>query len=130
MDEVSALDSYESSTAKRYILVPHTIKTADVPNSALLKHPVQTVTDLWVEQCMQTKTLVDPSVYIPGQLPRRIPVEGKAGILGVCKSSCLFEIGFDSQVINATGFGIWETRHLQLLVNLLGLKSDPCQSVH
>ncbi|KAL9108137.1 MAG: hypothetical protein Q9227_007114 [Pyrenula ochraceoflavens] len=104
---VDGMDDFDPSATRCYVLVPYTSQPRDVPQPSKRKQPLSTVTEFWVEECMERKSFVDPLEYVPAQFPRIRPVED-----------------FQDQIINATGFGGRETLHIQKLTTLLGATYD------
>ncbi|KIW00044.1 hypothetical protein, variant 1 [Verruconis gallopava] len=99
------VDAEVESSEVGYAVIPH-----DVPEDRLPKIPGRAsgflrVTEWWVENCLQNKTLVDPATYPLCRPFEKHSVEGFRGL-----------------VISSTGFSSkgMDLLHIQRVVNLMG----------
>ncbi|RAH65763.1 BRCT domain protein [Aspergillus aculeatinus CBS 121060] len=86
-----------------YTIVPFKMSKAQVPSTDDLAFECEVVTDMWLERCLDAKTLVPPESHVANTPIPSFPVEGFSG-LKVC----------------STGFFRIDLLHLSKLVNLTG----------
>ncbi|RAL14570.1 BRCT domain protein [Aspergillus homomorphus CBS 101889] len=86
-----------------YTIVPFKMPRAQVPTTDDLAFECEVVTDMWLERCLDAKTLVPPESHVANTPIPSFPVEGFSG-LKVC----------------STGFFRIDLLHLSKLVNLIG----------
>ncbi|RAH76986.1 subunit of DNA polymerase II [Aspergillus japonicus CBS 114.51] len=86
-----------------YTIVPFKMTKAQVPSTDDLAFECEVVTDMWLERCLDAKTLVPPESHVANTPIPSFPVEGFSG-LKVC----------------STGFFRIDLLHLSKLVNLIG----------
>ncbi|KAL4936662.1 hypothetical protein BDV06DRAFT_204574 [Aspergillus oleicola] len=86
-----------------YIIVPYKTTRSSVPSTDDLAFECDIVTDMWLERCLDTKTLVSPESHLANTPIPSFPVEGLSG-MNIC----------------STGFSRMDLLHLSKLVNLVG----------
>jgi hypothetical protein len=93
----------QADISPSFVLLPHDIAKETAVSDELLRGS-QAVSELWLEKCMLTKTLVPVSNYALGRVIMQpvLPLQGLT--------------------INATGFDAIENRHMSKVVPLLGGK--------
>ncbi|RAK95235.1 BRCT domain protein [Aspergillus ibericus CBS 121593] len=89
-----------------YTIVPYKLPRAQVPSTDDLAFECEIVTDMWLERCLDAKTLVPPEAHIANTPVPSFPIKGFAG-MRVC----------------STGFSRIDLLHLSKLVNLIDLTS-------
>ncbi|KAL4747865.1 hypothetical protein BDW72DRAFT_181780 [Aspergillus terricola var. indicus] len=86
-----------------YIIVSYKTPRSNVPSTDDLAFECEVVTDMWLERCLDTKTLVLPESH-PANTPiSSYPIKGLSG-MNIC----------------STGFSRIDLLHLSKLVNLVG----------
>ncbi|KAL4920553.1 BRCT domain-containing protein [Aspergillus aurantiobrunneus] len=86
-----------------YIIVPYKTPRSKVPSTDGLAFECDIVTDMWLERCLDTKTLVSPESHLANTPIPSFPVNGLTG-MNIC----------------STGFSRMDLLHLSKLVNLVG----------
>ncbi|GLA94959.1 putative Hybrid PKS-NRPS biosynthetic cluster [Aspergillus tubingensis] len=86
-----------------YTIVPYKMPRAQVPSTDDLAFECEVVTDMWLERCLDAKTLVPPESHTANTPIPSFPLKGFAG-MKVC----------------STGFSRIDLLHLAKLVNLVG----------
>ncbi|KAL4998688.1 BRCT domain-containing protein [Aspergillus recurvatus] len=86
-----------------YIIVPYKIPRSSVPSTDDLAFECEVVTDMWLERCLDTKTLVLPESHLANTPISSFPIKGLSG-MNIC----------------STGFSRIDLLHLSKLVNLVG----------
>ncbi|KAL4802147.1 BRCT domain-containing protein [Aspergillus unguis] len=86
-----------------YIIVPYKTPRAKVLSTDDLAFECEIVTDMWLERCLDTKTLVSPESHIANTPLPSFPIKGLSG-MNIC----------------STGFARIDLLHLSKLVNLVG----------
>ncbi|PWY94150.1 subunit of DNA polymerase II [Aspergillus sclerotioniger CBS 115572] len=86
-----------------YTIVPYKMPRAQVPSTDDLAFECEMVTDMWLERCLDAKTLVPPESHVANTPVPSFPIKGFAG-MKVC----------------STGFSRIDLLHLSKLVNLIG----------
>ncbi|PYI00678.1 subunit of DNA polymerase II [Aspergillus sclerotiicarbonarius CBS 121057] len=86
-----------------YTIVPYKLPRAQVPSTDDLAFECEIVTDMWLERCLDAKTLVPPESHTANTPVPSFPIKGFAG-MKVC----------------STGFSRIDLLHLSKLVNLIG----------
>ncbi|KAL3254525.1 hypothetical protein ABHI18_008905 [Aspergillus niger] len=86
-----------------YTIVPYKMPRSQVPSTDDLAFECEVVTDMWLERCLDAKTLVPPESHTANTPIPSFPIKGFAG-LKVC----------------STGFSRIDLLHLSKLVNLVG----------
>ncbi|KAL4868075.1 hypothetical protein BDV12DRAFT_170310 [Aspergillus spectabilis] len=90
-----------------YIIVPYKTPRSSVPSTDDLAFECEVVTDMWLERCLDAKTLVSPESHIANTPVSSFPVKGLSG-MRIC----------------STGFSRIDLLHLSKLVNLVGATYD------
>ncbi|KAL4901645.1 hypothetical protein BDW74DRAFT_187267 [Aspergillus multicolor] len=86
-----------------YIIAPYKTPRSTVPSTDDLAFECDIVTDMWLERCLDTKSLVSPESHIANTPIPSYPVKGLSG-MNIC----------------STGFSRMDLLHLSKLVNLVG----------
>ncbi|KAL2838807.1 hypothetical protein BJY01DRAFT_32462 [Aspergillus pseudoustus] len=86
-----------------YIIVPYKTPQSQGPSTEDLAFECETVTDMWLERCLDAKTLVSPESHIANTPLPSFPINGLSG-MKIC----------------STGFSRIDLLHLSKLVNLVG----------
>ncbi|RDW63154.1 BRCT domain protein [Aspergillus mulundensis] len=86
-----------------YIIVPYKSPRSTVPSTDDLAFECEIVTDMWLERCLDTKSLVSPESHIANTPIPSFPVKGLSD-MNIC----------------STGFSRMDLLHLSKLVNLVG----------
>ncbi len=86
-----------------YIIVPYKTPRSSVPSTDDLAFECDVVTDMWLERCLDSKTLVSPESHIANTPIPSFPVKGLSG-MNIC----------------STGFSRIDLLHLSKLVTLVG----------
>ncbi|KNG87333.1 subunit of DNA polymerase II [Aspergillus nomiae NRRL 13137] len=86
-----------------YTIVPYKMPRAQVPSTDDLAFECEVVTDMWLERCLDAKTLVPPESHIANTPIPRFPIPG-----------------LDSMKICSTGVSRIDLLHLSKLVGLIG----------
>ncbi|PYH43775.1 BRCT domain protein [Aspergillus saccharolyticus JOP 1030-1] len=86
-----------------YTIVPFKMPKAQVPSTDDLAFECEVVTEMWLERCLDAKTLVPPESHVANTPIPSVPVQG-----------------FDGLKICSTGFFRIDLLHLSKLVNLIG----------
>ncbi|KAL6237256.1 hypothetical protein BDW75DRAFT_89551 [Aspergillus navahoensis] len=86
-----------------YIIVPYKITRSSVPSTDDLAFECEVVTDMWLERCLDTKTLVSPESHLANTPISFFPIKSLSG-MNIC----------------STGFSRIDLLHLSKLVNLVG----------
>ncbi|KAL4973987.1 BRCT domain-containing protein [Aspergillus desertorum] len=86
-----------------YIIVPYKTPRSSAPSTDDLAFECEVVTDMWLERCLDTKTLVLPGSHLANTPIPSFPIKGFVG-MNVC----------------STGFSRIDLLHLSKLVNLVG----------
>ncbi|KAL4795872.1 hypothetical protein BDV19DRAFT_362229 [Aspergillus venezuelensis] len=86
-----------------YIIVPYKTPRSKVPSTDDLAFECDIVTDMWLERCLDTKSLVSPESHLANIPIPSFPIKGLLG-MSIC----------------STGFSSIDLLHLSKLVNLVG----------
>ncbi|KAL5046096.1 hypothetical protein BDW71DRAFT_182803 [Aspergillus fruticulosus] len=86
-----------------YIIVPYKTPRSSVMSTDDLAFECEVVTDMWLERCLDTKTLVLPESHLANTPIPSFPIKGLSG-MQIC----------------STGFSRIDLLHLSKLVNLVG----------
>ncbi|KAL4930934.1 BRCT domain protein [Aspergillus undulatus] len=86
-----------------YIIVPYKTPRSSAPSTDDLAFECDVVTDMWLERCLDSKTLVSPESHLANTPIPSFPVKGLSG-MNIC----------------STGFSRIDLLHLSKLVNLVG----------
>ena len=86
-----------------YVLIPHTMPTSQIPQTADTSLPNIMATELWIERCIVRKRYEDPFGCITNRPFRHFPIPG-----------------FESLKICSTAFHDVELLHLEKVVKLMG----------
>ncbi|KAL3441836.1 BRCT domain-containing protein [Aspergillus insuetus] len=86
-----------------YIIVPYKTPRSQAPSTEDLAFECDIVTDMWLEKCLDAKTLVSPESHLANTPIPSFPINGLSG-LKIC----------------STGFSRIDLLHLSKLVNLVG----------
>lgn len=73
-----------------YVMVPYKTPTSEVPSTDELAFECEVVTDMWLERCLDARTLVPPEAHVASTPFQKIPIPGKP-----C-STQTWKIGTDS----------------------------------
>ncbi|KAK1138358.1 protein kinase activating protein dpb11 [Aspergillus melleus] len=86
-----------------YIIVSHKIPSSQIPSTDDSAFDCEIVTDMWLERCLDAKSLVPPESHVANTPVRRFPIPG-----------------FHETRVCSTGFSRIDLLHLSKLVNLIG----------
>ncbi|KAL2815172.1 BRCT domain-containing protein [Aspergillus granulosus] len=86
-----------------YTIVPYKTPRSQVPSTEDLAFECEIVTDMWLERCLDAKTLVSPESHLANTPIPSFPINGLSG-MKIC----------------STGFSRIDLLHLSKLVNLVG----------
>lgn len=59
-------------------MVPYKIPISEVPSTDELAFECEVVTDMWLERCLDARTLVPPEAHVASTPFQRIPIPGKS----------------------------------------------------
>ncbi|KAJ5101939.1 hypothetical protein NUU61_004161 [Penicillium alfredii] len=90
-----------------YIIVPYKTPKSEVPSTDDMAFECEVVTDMWLERCLDARSLVSPESHVASTPFPRFPIPGFSG-MRVC----------------STGFARIDLLHLSKLVNLMGASYD------
>ncbi|KAL3459078.1 BRCT domain-containing protein [Aspergillus heterothallicus] len=86
-----------------YIIVPYKTPRSQAPSTEDLAFDCEIVTDMWLERCLDAKTLISPDSHLANTPIPSFPIKGLSG-MKIC----------------STGFSRIDLLHLSKLVNLVG----------
>ncbi|KAF2490115.1 hypothetical protein BU16DRAFT_622648 [Lophium mytilinum] len=102
----------DDDLSQGYLIVPHELASTSVPDPPEPADKLIRVTEFWVEKCLHRKQLVDHSDVLCQPFPT-IGIEG-----------------FDSMVINSTGFSGTDLLHVVKTVGLMGATYEETLTAH
>ncbi|KKA19931.1 BRCT domain protein [Rasamsonia emersonii CBS 393.64] len=88
-----------------YIIVPYKLPRSEIPSTDDMAFECEVVTDMWLERCLDSKTLVPPESHVTSTPFPRFPIPGPE---------------FGGMKICSTGFARIDLLHLSKLVNIMG----------
>lgn len=60
-----------------YIIVSHRTRRTEIPSTDDLAFECEAVTDMWLERCLDAKTLVPPEANVASTPVSKFPIPGK-----------------------------------------------------
>ncbi|KAL2011392.1 hypothetical protein VTN00DRAFT_4110 [Thermoascus crustaceus] len=90
-----------------YIIVPFKLPRSEIPSTEDMAFECEVVTDMWLERCLDAKSLVPPESHVTSTPFPRFPIPEFRG-LRIC----------------STGFARIDLLHLSKLVNIMGATYD------
>lgn len=60
-----------------YIIVPYKLPRSEVPSTDDMAFECEVVTDMWLERCLDSKTLVPPESHVTSTPLPRFPIPGE-----------------------------------------------------
>ncbi|KAI2789961.1 hypothetical protein POX_d05462 [Penicillium oxalicum] len=90
-----------------YVMVPYKTPRSDIPPTDDMAFECEIVTDMWLERCLDARTLVPPESHVASTPFPKFPIPGFAG-MRIC----------------STGFTRIDLLHLSKLVDLMGARYD------
>lgn len=106
-----------------YIMVPYKTPRSDVPSTDDLAFECEVVTDMWLERCLDARSLVPPESHVASTPFAKFPIPGE---FFPCQTEnmILMNAGFAGMRICSTGFARIDLLHLSKLVDLMGASYD------
>ncbi|KAL1961676.1 hypothetical protein VTN77DRAFT_1314 [Rasamsonia byssochlamydoides] len=86
-----------------YTIVPYKLPRSEIPSTDDMAFECEVVTDMWLERCLDSKTLVSPEAHVTSTPLPRFPIPE-----------------FHGMRICSTGFARIDLLHLSKLVNIMG----------
>ncbi|CAL5870835.1 uncharacterized protein PFLUO_LOCUS5076 [Penicillium psychrofluorescens] len=90
-----------------YIMVPYKTPRSEIPSTDDMAFECEIVTDMWLERCLDARTLVPPESHVASTPFPKFPIPGFSG-MRIC----------------STGFARIDLLHLSKLVDLMGASYD------
>ncbi|KAF7718520.1 Uncharacterized protein PECH_003670 [Penicillium ucsense] len=90
-----------------YLMVPYKTSQSDIPSTDDLAFECEVVTDMWLERCLDARTLVPPESHVASTPFAKFPIPGFTG-MRMC----------------STGFTRIDLLHLSKIVELMGASYD------
>ncbi|CEJ58775.1 hypothetical protein PMG11_07421 [Penicillium brasilianum] len=90
-----------------YVMVPYKTPRSDIPSTDDMAFECEIVTDMWLERCLDARTLVPPESHVASTPFPKFPIPGFSG-MRIC----------------STGFARIDLLHLSKLVDLMGASYD------
>lgn len=97
--------SQQPQVNRLLMIVPHDMRSADVPSLPESHLPIETVTLWWVERCLHHKKFLDPNDHVIGRPFPAFPIDG-----------------FSGMTISSSAFSGIDLLHFQKAVDLIGAK--------
>lgn len=106
-----------------YIMVPYKTRRSDVPSTDDLAFECEVVTDMWLERCLDARSLVPPESHVASTPFAKFPIPGES-FPSRTENMILMKAGFAGMRICSTGFARIDLLHLSKLVDLMGASYD------